>query len=82
MNIMLTLNGLFRIGFMSVCLIVAAVCFLIAVIDVFTKDWRYDHFKCPKCTHMHSDGMCGHFRNAKCDCDYYCKDNKKKRSKK
>lgn len=82
MRIVLTLNDILSIGFAGIFFIIAAVCFLIVVIDVFTKDWRYRHFKCPKCTHMHSDGLCGHFRNAKCDCDYYCKDSKKKRGKK
>lgn len=82
MRIVLTLNDIFSIGISGIFFIIAAVCFLIAAIDVFTKDWRYRRFKCPKCTHMHSDGLCGHFRNAKCDCDYYCKDSKKKRGKK
>ena len=34
-------------------------------------------FKCPKCGHMKSNGVCGHWRNDKCDCDYYYRRNAK-----
>lgn len=73
MDIMLTFNNLFRIGIMGIFLIIALICIIIAVIDVFTKNWRYKHFKCPKCGHMKSNGKCGHWRNDKCDCDYFYK---------
>lgn len=71
MKVIFTLDFL-RLGFLGICIIVALICLLIAVIDVFTKDWRYHKFKCPKCGHMYN-GHCGHFRNSKCDCDYYYK---------
>ena len=71
MKIVFTLDFL-RLGLLGIFIIVALICLLIAVIDVFTKDWRYRKFKCPKCGHMYN-GHCGHFRNSKCDCDYYYK---------
>lgn len=76
MKFIFTLDFL-ELGFLGICLIIAAVCFIGALIDVFTKNWRYKHFKCPKCGHMRENGHCGHFRNDKCDCKYYYK----KRSK-
>ena len=73
MRIVFTFNDILGLGIMGIFIIIAVICFIIAVIDVYTKDWRYKHFKCPKCTHMQLNGRCGHFRNAKCDCPYYCK---------
>lgn len=78
MRIVFTFNDILGLGIMGVFIIIAVICFIIAVIDVYTKDWRYEHFKCPKCSNRHPDGCCGHFRNAKCDCDYYCKTRSKK----
>ena len=73
MKIFVTLSDVINLGLGAILLIVCAVCILIAVIDCATKDWRYHHFKCPKCSHMHENGVCGHFRNHMCDCNYYCK---------
>lgn len=78
MRIVFTFNDILGLGIMGIFIIIAVICFIIAVIDVYTKDWRYKHFKCPKCSNRHPDGRCGHFRNAKCDCDYYCKERSKK----
>ena len=72
MKIFVTLNDLFEIGFVAILLIVGAILFLIAVIDVKTKDWRYRHFKCPSCD-KRKNGSCGHFRNSGCDCEYFSK---------
>lgn len=47
--------------------------FLCAAIDVWTKDWRYKHFRCPRCKNYRKTKTCGHFRNSGCDCDYYIK---------
>ena len=78
MKLVFTFSDILGLGIMGVFIIIAIICFIIALIDVFTKNWRYKHFKCPKCGHMKSNGVCGHWRNDKCDCDYYYKGRSKK----
>ena len=73
MKVILTLDNILSFGIMGVFIIIALICFIAAVVDVFTKNWRYKHFKCPKCGHMTPNGKCGHWRNDKCDCDYFYK---------
>ena len=73
MRIVFSLNDILGLGIMGIIVVIMFICFIIAVVDVFTKNWRYKHFKCPKCGHMKPNGSCGHWRNDKCDCEYYYK---------
>lgn len=78
MKIIVALNDIIGLGLGAFLLIMCGICFIIAMIDVFTKNWWYKHFKCPNCKNHREVGSCGHFRNDKCDCDYYCKKDKKR----
>lgn len=73
MKIIVTLNDIIELGLGAFLLIMCGICFIIAMIDTFTKNWRYKHFKCPNCKHHREVGTCGHFRNDKCDCEYFSK---------
>ena len=66
----------FHIGIKGFIVVIAI--YLIALfcsaVDVWTKDWRYKHFKCSKCRHKKGKKTCGHFRNSGCDCKYFSKE--------
>lgn len=80
MKVVFTLHDILEIGMLGVFLIFAAICILVAVIDVMTKDWRYRRFKCPKCSKRNPEThVCGHFRNSGCDCEYFTEKKKERK---
>lgn len=73
MKLIVTLENIISLGLGAFLLLMSGICFIIAMIDTFTKNWRYEHFKCPNCKNHRENGTCGHFRNNHCDCNYYSK---------
>ncbi len=82
MKIIYTLNDIIELGMLGLLIAFSIIMILIAVIDVYTKDWRYKHFKCPNCKNKQENGSCGHWRNSKCDCKFYSRKEKVKKLKK
>ena len=80
MKLIVTLQDIIEYGFLAIFLICGLILFLIAVIDVKTKNWRYRRFKCPKCSKRNPEThVCGYFRNSGCDCKYFIKKKKERK---
>ena len=76
MRVIVTLNDIIGLGLGGILIVAGIIAFIVVLIDVQTREFRYKHFKCPNCSHMHPDGECGHFRNYKCNCNYFCRKRK------
>lgn len=77
MKLIITLDSLFKFGIIGLFLVIALVCFLYAVIDVYTREFRYKHFKCPKCKNYNGKS-CSRMRNYREECKWFIKKNKGK----
>ena len=80
MKLIVTLDSLFEFGIIGLFFIITLVCCLYAVIDAYIKEFRYKHFKCPKCKRY--DGKsCSKMRKYGEECKWFIKEdmgNKKK----
>lgn len=72
MRLIITLGDIVRFGIVGVLIIVAVIAMLYAVIEFYTREWRYKHFRCPRCRH-YCDGHCDKSRNYGEECRRYSK---------
>ena len=66
MKLIVTLSDVFELVILGLFIIAAVFCILFSVIDVYTREWRYKHFRCPKCKRKNN---C--FRNYREECTHY-----------